>query len=71
MISPETEKEFQEKYNEAHGITPQTIRKAVRDLISISKKVAAEDELSFENEAKQMEFVFETLYNQKRDICYG
>ena len=28
---------IQQAYNEAHGITPQTIRKAVRDLISISK----------------------------------
>ncbi|MCD8054927.1 MAG: excinuclease ABC subunit UvrB [Lachnospiraceae bacterium] len=30
---------IQEKYNEEHGITPQTIRKAVRDLISITKAV--------------------------------
>ncbi len=29
---------IQQAYNEAHGITPTTIRKAVRDLISISKK---------------------------------
>ncbi len=28
---------IQNEYNEAHGITPQTIKKAVRDLISISK----------------------------------
>ena len=28
---------IQQKYNEEHGITPTTIRKAVRDLISISK----------------------------------
>lgn len=33
-------RELQEKYNEAHGITPTTIHKAVRDLISISKEVA-------------------------------
>ncbi len=31
---------IQEAYNREHGITPQTIRKAVRDLISISKDVA-------------------------------
>ena len=33
-------RELQQAYNEAHGITPKTIRKAVRDLISISKEVA-------------------------------
>lgn len=32
-------RQIQMKYNEEHGITPQTIKKAVRDLISISKKV--------------------------------
>ena len=32
-------REIQMKYNEEHGITPQTIKKAVRDLISISQKV--------------------------------
>ena len=30
-------REIQQRYNEEHGITPQTIKKAVRDLISISK----------------------------------
>lgn len=32
-------RKIQAEYNEKHGITPQTIKKAVRDLISISKKV--------------------------------
>ena len=36
-------REIQEKYNKEHGITPQTIKKAVRDLISISKEVAKEE----------------------------
>ena len=31
------------QFNEEHGITPKTIRKSVRDLISISKKVAREE----------------------------
>ncbi len=30
---------IQEAYNEEHGITPQTIKKSVRDLIAISRKV--------------------------------
>lgn len=33
-------RELQQAYNEEHGITPRTIQKAVRDLISISKEVA-------------------------------
>ncbi len=43
----------QMKYNEEHGITPQTIKKSVRDLISISKKVAAE-ELRMEKDPESM-----------------
>ena len=39
----ERRRKLQQAYNEAHGITPQTIRKSVRDLIAISKKVAAEE----------------------------
>ena len=38
-------REVQEEYNEAHGITPQTIQKAVRDVISISKTVAKTEQL--------------------------
>ncbi len=34
----ERRRAIQKKYNDEHGITPQTIKKAVRDLISISKK---------------------------------
>ena len=37
-------REIQQKYNEEHGITPQTIKKAVRDLIAISKAAGASDE---------------------------
>lgn len=44
---------IQEKYNEEHGITPQSIQKSVRDLISISKKVAAE-ELRLEKDPESM-----------------
>lgn len=46
-------REIQMKYNAEHGITPQTIRKAVRDLISISK-VIAKEELQFEKDPESM-----------------
>ena len=36
----ERRRKLQQAYNEAHGITPTTIKKAVRELISISKEVA-------------------------------
>lgn len=45
---------IQQKYNEEHGITPQTIKKAVRDLISISK-VIAKEELRFEKDPESMD----------------
>ncbi len=35
----ERRRAIQMKYNEEHGITPQTIRKAVRDVIAISKSI--------------------------------
>uniref|UniRef100_UPI00259940D8 excinuclease ABC subunit UvrB n=1 Tax=uncultured Eubacterium sp. TaxID=165185 RepID=UPI00259940D8 len=39
----ERRRAIQMAYNEEHGITPKTIRKSVRELISISKKVAKEE----------------------------
>ncbi len=47
-------REIQQTYNDAHGITPQTIKKAVRDLISISKAVAAE-EVRMEKDPESMD----------------
>ncbi|MBP3421899.1 MAG: excinuclease ABC subunit UvrB [Lachnospiraceae bacterium] len=46
-------RQIQMKYNEEHGITPQTIKKAVRDLISISKAVAKE-EMRMEKDPESM-----------------
>lgn len=44
---------LQQDYNEAHGITPTTIQKAVRDLISISKTIAKEEQ-RFEKDPESM-----------------
>ena len=47
---------IQEKYNEEHGITPTTIKKAVRDLISITKKaVETVDKLEKDPESMDRE----------------
>lgn len=46
-------RQIQQAYNEEHGITPKTIQKSVRDLISISKEVERE-EISMEREAEEM-----------------
>lgn len=49
----ERRRNIQQAYNEAHGITPTTIQKAVRDLIRISKKVEVES-LDMEKDPESM-----------------
>ncbi len=46
-------RKIQQAYNDEHGITPQTIQKAVRDLISISKTIAKEEQ-RFEKDPESM-----------------
>ena len=46
-------REIQESYNEEHGITPTTIKKAVRDLIAVSKAVA-ETEVKLKKDPESM-----------------
>lgn len=49
----ERRRKLQQEYNEAHGITPQTIQKSVRDLIAVSKKIAT-DEIKMEKDPESM-----------------
>ena len=49
----ERRRKLQQAYNEEHGSTPKTIQKSVRDLIAISKKVAAE-EMEFDKDPESM-----------------
>ena len=49
----ERRRKIQQAYNEAHGITPTTIKKAVRDLIRISKKVEVQS-LDMEKDPESM-----------------
>ncbi|GAA0352383.1 excinuclease ABC subunit UvrB [Alkalibacterium iburiense] len=50
----ERRREIQEAYNEKHGITPQTIKKEVRDLIKISTAVEEEEKDLSEETIKQL-----------------
>ncbi|MBR5584199.1 MAG: excinuclease ABC subunit UvrB, partial [Lachnospiraceae bacterium] len=47
-------RKIQQAYNDANGITPQTIKKAVRDLISISKEVKKDETLYAEKDIESM-----------------
>ncbi len=48
-------REIQQKYNEEHGITPQTIHKAVRDLIRISSAVESPKSKKLEKDPESMD----------------
>ena len=65
-------REIQQKYNEDHGITPQTIKKAVRDLISISKAAAGDGELKKDPEsmdAKELDKLAKELAKKMRQAA--
>ena len=55
---------IQQAYNEAHGITPQTIKKAVRDLISITRDIESSSE-DLSKDAESMSYQELTKMIQK------
>ena len=62
-------REIQEKYNKEHGITPTTIKKAVRDVISISKKVAeAENNWKLEPESMNLKEINELIASVEKQM---
>ena len=66
----ERRRSIQEEYNKEHGITPTTIKKSVRDLITVSKAVAkTEDKLSKDPEsmtAKELKTLISKVEKQMR-----
>ena len=58
---------IQEKYNKEHGITPKTIKKAVRDLISISKKAdSGKEELAKDVESMSKSDIEKLMKNLEK-----
>ena len=58
MLSAITEtnrrREIQKRYNEAHGIEPQTIRSAIRELMEVTRKPDAAADSGMDEEEKRM-----------------
>lgn len=50
----ERRRKIQQEYNEAHGITPQSVRKAVRDLISVSKVAEPKAKYTLDKDVESM-----------------
>ena len=50
----ERRRAIQQKYNDEHNITPKTIQKAVRDLISISRAAEPKDTMNLEKDYESM-----------------
>ena len=71
----ERRRKIQQEYNEVHGITPQTIKKAVRDLISISKAAEADNsngrlDVDYESMSiKDLEKVKKQIEKNMRKVC--
>ena len=54
LTETERRRKTQQAYNDAHGITPQTIKKAVRDLVTISSKASVSKKDEIEKDPESM-----------------
>ncbi|MBR0429413.1 MAG: excinuclease ABC subunit UvrB [Lachnospiraceae bacterium] len=64
----ERRRSIQEAYNEAHGITPKTIEKAVRDVIAISKQVAEDRSMERRPEEMNIKELKEAIEKTKKKM---
>ncbi|MBQ2578624.1 MAG: excinuclease ABC subunit UvrB, partial [Lachnospiraceae bacterium] len=64
----ERRRSIQEAYNEAHGITPKTIEKAVRDVIAISKQVAEDRSMDRRPEEMNIKELKEAIEKTKKKM---
>lgn len=64
----ERRRSIQEAYNEAHGITPKTIEKAVRDVIAISKQVAEDRSMDRRPEEMNRKELMEAIEKTKKKM---
>ena len=66
-------RKIQEEYNKEHGITPTTIKKAVRDLITLSKTIAKEEyEIAKDFESmdrKELEKLVREIESQMKKVA--
>lgn len=73
ITETERRRKIQEDYNKAHHITPQTIKKSVRELISISKEIA-KSEVQFEKDPESMSYqeltkLIEKMQNKMKKVA--